>query len=137
LTTLLTGVFIIHNLHASTSSLVTQGDSTQDAQDLRNQQQLQLESLIANAENDANRQRLDLQNQYAALQVQLAKCGTDRSIASIQAQKDAEDKKASGTQNMIQQGVGGVAHLDSRWTWPYQNGQRQGRTRDKRCRFCL
>ena len=111
LTALLTGAFIINNLHAATSSLVTQGDSTQDAADLRTQQQLQLESLIANAENDANRQKLDLQNQYASLQVQLSKCGTDKSIASIQAQKDAEDKKASGTQNMIQQSVGGVAPL--------------------------
>jgi hypothetical protein len=105
------GAFIMNSLHAATSSLVTQGDSTQDAADLRTQQQLQLESLIANAENEANRQKLDLQNQYAGLQVQLSKCGTDKSIASIQAQKDAEDKKASGTQNMIQQGAGSIAPL--------------------------
>ena len=71
-TALLMGAFIMNSLHAATSSLVTQGDSTQDAADLRTQQQLQLESLIANAENEANRQKLDLQNQYAGLQVQLS-----------------------------------------------------------------
>ena len=111
LTALLTGAFIINSLHSATSSLVTQGDSTQDAADLRTQQQLQLESLIANAENDANRQKLNLQNQYAALQVQLAKCSTDKSIASIQAEKDAEDKKVAGTQSFINSAAPAAAKI--------------------------
>lgn len=111
LTALLAGTFIINSLYSATSSLVTQGDSTQDAADLRTQQQLQLESLIANAENDANRQKLDLQNQYAGLQIQLSKCGTDKSIASIQAEKDAEDKKVAGTQSFINSAAPAAAKI--------------------------
>lgn len=110
-TALLTGAFSISIVFAQSSGLVTQTTSTQDAADVRREQQLQLESLISNAENDANRQKLELQNQYAALQVQLTKCGTDKTISNIQAEKDAENKKVDAMQNSLQSGLGGVAPL--------------------------
>ena len=108
---LLMGAIFIEITFAQSSGIVTQATSTQDAADIRQEQQLQLESLIANAESEANRQKLDLQNQYAALQVQRSKCGTDKSIANIQAQKDADDKKTNAQTSALQQGIGGVAPL--------------------------
>jgi hypothetical protein len=99
---LLTGALIIEQVSAQ-SSISTQANSTQEAADIRVAQQQQLENLIANAESEANRQRLEYQNQYAALQVQLSKCYSDKSIEKIQAQSDADEKKTNAQTGAITQ----------------------------------